>query len=318
MTDVKISSYNIHSCVGTDGKYSVERVTRVIRDGGASIICIQETEVNDIYLQNRVWSSTHGDNQPSIIATMVGFHYHVFVPAIKSRASSRSKEIHGDAYNIDVSGNFSDGQSEGKFTQPLQQRRRDDMGKFGIAILSKYPILQVQTHQYKRYKHKTIRNAMACLISLPNNKFLWIVNTHLGCHFIGKEQQQQAKELIVFINSLAMNRPENILGIVLCGDLNCPPWYQSVRTTIQQSGLHDTISLTHGPRSGYGTFPSSSRLLGIPTCFFRKLLRLDYIFVRELPERRLLFCRFVGVQDDSSICSLASDHLPICAMFTIG
>ena len=64
--DVKISSYNVHSCVGNDGIYSVDRIASVVRDGNADIVCLQEIEVlNDIAIQTRVWSVRH--NEPNIM-----------------------------------------------------------------------------------------------------------------------------------------------------------------------------------------------------------------------------------------------------------
>lgn len=331
MADVKISSYNIHSCVGTDGIYSVDRVARVIRCGGADIVCLQEVEVNDLSMQTRIgtdlsmqqtriWSSQHMDNQSSAIATLAGMQYHVFAPAIRSRASSRYKEMHDVVSSADVSGNFSDEKWNRTCTSETnEQSSCNNMGKFGIAILSRYPIVQVRIHQYKRYKHKTIRNAMAVLISLPNNTLIWIVNTHLGCHFIGKEQHAQSKELVSFISSLERKiNSKNIVGVILCGDLNSPPMFRSIKT-IHRAGLHDSWSLIRGQRvsvSG-GTFPSDAKVFGMTVSCFRKLIRLDYIFVHEHCLPQIIVCTCVYVQDDSYECSLASDHLPVCAVFVI-
>ena len=309
--DIKISSYNVHSCVGNDGGYSVDRVARVIRDGCADIECIQEIEVNDSLLQNRVWSKLHDDDQPSMIAKLTGLQYHVFSPAIRIRsiASSRYKECHDEVTNNDVSGNFNDDEWKRRCSSETSStQNRNDMGKFGIAILSRYPIVSIRIHQYKRYKNKTIRNCMACLVSLPNDTRIWIVNTHLGCHFIGKEQHQQAKELVSFIHSLKINHTE-IAGVVVCGDMNSPPIYQSIKT-LRRSGMLDTWK-SNGQGVG-GTFPSYTTI----PCF-RKLIRLDYIFMREMGRRRIL-CKLVYVQDDGPSTRLASDHLPLCAVFVIG
>ena len=182
------------------------------------------------------------------------------------------------------------------------------MGKFGIAILSRYPIVSIRIHKFKRYKHKTIRNRMACLVSLPNDTRIWVVNTHLGCHFIGREQHQQAIELVSFINSLETNSTK-IVGVVVCGDMNSPPIYKSIRT-IRRSGMIDTWKLNgHGCS---GTFPSYTTI----PCF-RKLIRLDYIFMRETGRRRML-CKLVYVLDDGPSTHLASDHLPLLAVFVVG
>ena len=308
--DLKVSSYNVHSCVGNDGMYSVDRMASVVRDGGNDIICLQEIEVNDSLLQNRVWSKLHNDNQPSMIAKLTGLQYHVFVPALRCGASSKYKEWHDEVSANDVSGNFNDDEwktRSGASNTTSNIQNRNDMGKFGIAILSRYPIVSIRVHQYRRYKNKTIRNCMACLISLPNDTRLWVVNTHLGCHFIGKEQHQQANELVSFINLLETNSPK-IVGVVVCGDMNSPPIYQSIKT-LRRSGMLDTWKLNG--RGVGGTFPSYTTI----PCF-RKLIRLDYIFMREMGRRRIL-CKLVYVQDDGST-HLASDHLPLCAVFVVG
>ena len=39
---VRILTYNIHSGVGTDGVYDLERVAGVIRRASADIACLQE------------------------------------------------------------------------------------------------------------------------------------------------------------------------------------------------------------------------------------------------------------------------------------
>lgn len=324
MVDVEVSSYNIHSCVGADGLYSIDRVARVIGEGNADIACLQEVEMNRLStsranyspsspVRTRVWSSPHEDDQTAAIASMAGFRYHAFAPAIRSRASSRCREAHDFASDLDVSGEFDDETWRDQCAGVDEGHRSDDMGKFGIAILSKYPIVKIGIHRYRRYKRKTIRNAMACLVSLPNNKRLWIVNTHLGCHFIGKEQHEQAKELVLFIDSL--EKCSDTCGVILCGDFNSPSILPSIRT-IRRSRLCDVwqSSARKGSLNG-GTFPSHSRVLGMPSCC-RKLLRLDYIFLQESQEE--VVCKCVYVQDNSYDCCMASDHLPLCAVFFIG
>ena len=263
----------------------------------------------DSLLQNRVWSKLHNDDQPSTIAKLSGLEYCVFVPAIRSRASSSGyKECHNEVSANDVSGNFNDDEWKTRCASDTSNTQsRNDMGKFGIAILSRYPIVSIKIHKFKRYKHKTIRNCMASLISLPNDTRIWVVNTHLGCHFIGKEQRQQAKELISFVNSLETNNAK-IAGVVVCGDMNSPPIYQSINT-IRRSGMIDTWKLYGKGRSG--TFPSYT---AIPC--FRKMIRLDYILMREMGRRRIL-CKLAYVQDDGST-HLASDHLPLLAVFVVG
>jgi endonuclease/exonuclease/phosphatase family metal-dependent hydrolase len=144
---------------------------------------------------------------------------------------------------------------------------------------------------------------MACLLKLPDGSQVWIVNTHLGCHFIG-EQAQQVRELVLFVNSLDRNSTR---GVIVCGDFNTPPFYQCIKY-MKRCGLRD-LWKCHG-RGWGGTFPSESKVLGISLCA-NKLLRLDYIFVLE---GILMSCKHIHVQGESLV---ASDHLPLCAALVI-
>ena len=133
-----VLTYNIHSCIGTDNLYSVDRVANVIQEANSDIVCLQEVEVNDAFLKN-LWSQYHRDDQVALIANTANFKYHVFVPAIRSRAESNWKERHQDVSDNDVSGSIDDAPKVTEKKQPLQ-----DMGKFGIAILSKFPNIETE------------------------------------------------------------------------------------------------------------------------------------------------------------------------------
>ncbi len=41
---LSIATYNVHACLGTDGRYDVDRVARVIRDIDADVVALQEVE----------------------------------------------------------------------------------------------------------------------------------------------------------------------------------------------------------------------------------------------------------------------------------
>ena len=236
-------------------------------------------------MQTRIWSRPHRDDQPALLAELAGYKYHQFVPAIQSKASGW-KEEHKSTSDEECT-----------------------YGKFGIAILSKYPILQTHTHRYRRYKRKTLRNTMACLVKLPNSSLIWVVNTHLGCHFVGLEQHQQAQELVPFVRSLDRT---DARGVIVCGDFNSPPLYRCIRYMKRQH-FHDLWS-SHG-RGWGGTFPSESRVLGMPFCA-SKLLRLDYIFILEFIEFPIR-CKCVYTQDNVGDCLMASDHVPLCAVLVL-
>jgi len=196
-------------------------------------------------------------------------------------------------------------------------------GAFGIAILSKYPIVQVKELKYKRYGTKTLRNAIACLISLPGKETVWIANTHLGCHW-GGEQYQQSLELVSFLQSLE-ETAASTEGIILCGDFNSLSLFRSVQT-IQSSfegGIVDTWcekGIDMGGKNG-----SICRVKGCTFPVSCPLMRLDYIFWRKNKNGRdgedglVLKCVFVlaGGEEKGEQLKYASDHLPLCAIFTI-
>jgi endonuclease/exonuclease/phosphatase family metal-dependent hydrolase len=80
---LKIMSYNVHSCIGTDRKLDPGRVTEVIADVEPDIIGLQELDVGR--------SRTGGVDQAHIIASMLDmkFHFHA--------ALNVEEERYGDA-----------------------------------------------------------------------------------------------------------------------------------------------------------------------------------------------------------------------------
>lgn len=98
--------------------------------------------------------------------------------------------------------------------------------------MTKHVIIEKRVITYKQYKTKTPRNAMACLIKLGvdssgNDRRIWFINTHLGCHS-GDEQFSQSKELYEFIENLIIEFNDTI-PIIVVGDTNSPPWFKALR-----------------------------------------------------------------------------------------
>lgn len=67
---IRVMTYNVHSCVGTDKKLSVERVAEVIEDLKPDIVALQELDVG--------LSKSGGAHQPDLIAEQIGMHSHFF------------------------------------------------------------------------------------------------------------------------------------------------------------------------------------------------------------------------------------------------
>ena len=264
---ITVLTYNIHSCVGSDGEYSPTRIAHVLKQVDADIVCLQEVEVNLVRQKTRIWSSLHEDDQVARIADEAGFTHSKFGKAITCVASSSYLETIGQGD-----------------------------GEFGVAILSKWPILDHKILAFAPFSNKTPRNALACLIEIPSCENdtkvmkVWVVCTHLGCNFGGSEQLQQANELAVFLRNLLEMSDYVLLG----GDFNSPNWF---------AAIHELKKvLTDASCPGKGTFPATG-------CFWGSM-KLDYILYNSPG----LTCSETEVHLDGAV---ASDHLPFSASFSV-
>src|SRR6187402_1332672 len=68
MTTFRVMTYNVHSCVGTDGKLEPERIAEVIERSGADVVALQELDVCQ--------SRTSGVHQPQWLAERLGMRVH--------------------------------------------------------------------------------------------------------------------------------------------------------------------------------------------------------------------------------------------------
>jgi endonuclease/exonuclease/phosphatase family metal-dependent hydrolase len=65
-TAVRVLTYNVHGCVGIDGRHDPLRIARVIADCGADIVALQELDVQR--------GRSRGIDQPRSIAESLGMH----------------------------------------------------------------------------------------------------------------------------------------------------------------------------------------------------------------------------------------------------
>ena len=72
---LRVATYNVHGCVGTDGQRSEGRIAEVIASMSADIVALQELDLGRP-------RSAHVD-QAALIATQLGWKYH-FHPAMRS------------------------------------------------------------------------------------------------------------------------------------------------------------------------------------------------------------------------------------------
>lgn len=80
---MRVLTYNVHSCIGTDSKLAVERIANVIAKANADVICLQEIDLRR--------ARTRHEDQAALIAEMLGMSFE-FHPTI-----SREPEHFGDA-----------------------------------------------------------------------------------------------------------------------------------------------------------------------------------------------------------------------------
>jgi endonuclease/exonuclease/phosphatase family metal-dependent hydrolase len=80
---MRVLTYNVHSCIGTDGKHSTDRIADVIASIDPDIVCLQELDL-------RRPKTLHAD-QSRLVGERLGMSFH-FHPAHK-----REDEHFGDA-----------------------------------------------------------------------------------------------------------------------------------------------------------------------------------------------------------------------------
>ncbi|MES2625084.1 MAG: endonuclease/exonuclease/phosphatase family protein [Pseudomonadota bacterium] len=80
---LKVMTYNVHSCIGLDGKLDLARISRVIAQAEPDVVCLQELDLL------RVRSGK--DDQAQLIAELLEMNYH-FHPAMHME-----EEQYGDA-----------------------------------------------------------------------------------------------------------------------------------------------------------------------------------------------------------------------------
>jgi endonuclease/exonuclease/phosphatase family metal-dependent hydrolase len=81
---MRVLTYNVHSCIGTDQKLAPERIAGLIARSDADVVCLQELDLRR--------KRTRHEDQAAIIAELLGMAFFEFHPTI-----SREPEHFGDA-----------------------------------------------------------------------------------------------------------------------------------------------------------------------------------------------------------------------------
>ena len=225
--NIVVASYNIHRCIGTDGRYDALRVVEVLREIGPDIVALQEVE-------NR------------------GDHSHESLQLEFLAQSLRCQPIPG-----------------------LRLVRH--WTEYGNALLTRFPILDVQRHNISVTLREP-RGALDVTLDIEGQP-LRVLATHLGLGRI--ERRFQTMQLAKLIDD-----GDPALPCLVLGDMN--EWFPGSR---HLAWLHKRLGKTTLAPSFPSRWP---------------LLTLDRLWLR--PANALVS---LGIHR-SARARVASDHLPLC------
>jgi len=337
MEPVRILTYNIHSGIGNNGSYSLDRIAAVIRRSGADIACLQEVEFNSAMLKTRKWSAVHSDKQPMLIAKASGLNNWNFVGPLAAHVEDP----------LDSHDHCCQGE--------ILVRDPKNEAVYGNAILSRFPILDRRTLLFQqqdpplsasciymdreeqprgacavlvdissdhggeaavgqRAAANAPRGALSCCMAAPVRSNgsspaapLWVVTTHLSHKPSSEEQRRQARQLLEWIDGICDSYEGPVKpGYVLCGDFNSPPFLPaSSFSEITSDGRWKDFWQERGTLCCQATFPSAC---GTTACG----VRIDHIVGLEADKAARLLCEKIRILGDPQDGD-ASDHFAVVA-----
>lgn len=162
-------------------------------------------------------------------------------------------------------------------------------GEYGIAILSRYPIVDHRSIHFPVTGDMEPRGALAVKSEPPDGPAFWVVTTHLGTDKTGREQLNQVNFMKKWLYKIDDGAP-----FIITGDFNREP---ETETILEMGEEYEDLWLIAGEGNGF-TFnvKEPSR-------------RIDYIFIK--PEH-LKKCMNIKVPETNG-----SDHRPVVAEIII-
>lgn len=164
-------------------------------------------------------------------------------------------------------------------------------GLFGNAVLTRFPILDVQIHPLP-YTDSTPelvtypRGAIAVTVQTPNDKPLRFISTHFQ-HNVPEDRAAEATA----INSLFAGKDGSI-PTILAGDMNATPDAEPIQILLKRWS-----NATDDPASPSAPSPKPRS-------------RIDYIFYRSASDFRVIDAKVIAE-------TMASDHRPVQADFEL-
>ncbi|MBN1689222.1 MAG: endonuclease/exonuclease/phosphatase family protein [Candidatus Omnitrophica bacterium] len=245
ITTLRVMTYNVHGCVGLDGKTSPDRIARVIARQGADVVALQEIDVR----RNRSGKI----DQAECIACKLGMVFHF--------QSSLSLED----------------------------------GKFGNAILSRYPLKIIRIGALPRLSaHRFFepRGALWVEIDVSGVK-INLITSHLSLWPAERLLQTEALLGSDWTGSVVCQGP-----VILCGDFNANPRSRVCQRIGGKLRDAQLIVESHKPKS---TWLSS-----------HPISRIDHFFVSQ--DIEVMNITVPATELDR----IASDHLPLIVDMKVG
>lgn len=237
---LRILTYNVHGCVGLDGKNSPDRIARVIARQNADVVALQEIDVG----RNRSGKI----DQAEMIARKLGMVFH-FQPSLSL-----------------------------------------EDGKYGNAILSRYPLKMIRMGPLPRLRARRLfepRGALWVEIDVSGIK-VNLITSHLSLWPAERLLQAEALLGSDWTGSTACQGP-----VILCGDFNANPRSMVCRRIGCKLQDAQLIAGSHKPKSTWlASHPFS---------------RIDHFFVS--PDIEVMNIAVPATELDR----IASDHLPLTA-----
>lgn len=270
---IRVITYNIHHGTNADEQTTLDRIASLIASENADIVALQEVD--------RSWSprSAYRDQMAALADTldMHAYFGHIYDLEPDSSAwagtaaDGPSGEIHvDDEPRVDPN------------AAPVRDRRR-----YGLAILSRFPIVDSSNYELIRLPSIDIDPEMQTLPGFPHvtvdvdGVLLHVFNTHLDYRRDPELRRRQVEEMLEIIEPYAD-------PALLMGDLNAPPGASELQPLLGR--FFDAWT-----RAGEGeglTFPASDPTKRIDAIYVTPGIHVDTVYVPA---------------------SLASDHRPVVA-----
>jgi endonuclease/exonuclease/phosphatase family metal-dependent hydrolase len=180
------------------------------------------------------------------------------------------------------------GEALGLHHRAFQANVRLRTGAYGNAILSRFPLMDVENIELT-IPLKKRRQALAAHCRIEgaggHQHTLWIINSHLG--LAGFERTIQIRRIL---ESDLLSRVHHQTAVIIAGDMN-DVWHGQGRRLFVPAGFQ----AAHGP---IRTFPAMMPLRALDRIYFRGRLHLHGAHASH-----------------TAVARRASDHLPLIAEF---